>query len=117
MATFARALLVLWLGGLPAMATSPPGPIEPLDSVTGRTADPQGDVRPVRTEEVRFRNGDDTLSGTLALPDTPGPHPAIAFVFGSGPADRTYNGMAPRLWRHFASHGFACLAWDKPGVG
>jgi pimeloyl-ACP methyl ester carboxylesterase len=38
-------------------------------------------------------------------------------VLGSGPADRTYYGMAPHLWRHFARQGFACLAWDKPGVG
>ena len=50
-------------------------------------------------------------------PDTPGPHPAIAFVYGSGAADRTYYGIAPHLWRHFARRGFACLAWDKPGVG
>jgi pimeloyl-ACP methyl ester carboxylesterase len=25
--------------------------------------------------------------------------------------------MAPHLWRRFARHGFACLSWDKPGVG
>src|SRR5207253_3103596 len=23
----------------------------------------------------------------------------------------------PYLWRHFASQGFACLSWDRPGVG
>src|SRR5262249_1477770 len=49
--------------------------------------------------------------------ETPGPYPAIAFVLGSGPADRAYYGMAPHLWRHFARRGFACLSWDKPGVG
>jgi dipeptidyl aminopeptidase/acylaminoacyl peptidase len=70
-----------------------------------------------RVEEVRFRSGENTLAGWLILPDTPGPHPAIAFVLGSDPADRTYYGMAPHLWQHFARHGFACLAWDKPGVG
>ncbi|MDB5350115.1 MAG: hypothetical protein JWN86_1362 [Planctomycetota bacterium] len=70
-----------------------------------------------RTEEVQFRCGDDTLSGFLVLPDTPGPHPAIALVFGSGRSDRNYHGVAPHLWRHFARHGFACLAWDKPGIG
>jgi pimeloyl-ACP methyl ester carboxylesterase len=70
-----------------------------------------------RTEEVRFHSGGNTLAGTLVLPGTPGPYPAIAFVLGSGPADRTYYGMAPHLWRHFARHGFACLSWDKSGVG
>jgi pimeloyl-ACP methyl ester carboxylesterase len=68
-------------------------------------------------EEVRFRCGVNTLAGVLVLPARTGPFPAIAFVLGSGPADRTYYGMAPYLWRHFARDGFACLAWDKPGVG
>ena len=71
----------------------------------------------IRTEEVRFRCGDNTLGGVLVLPEGPGPHPAIALVFGSGRTDRNYHGVAPHLWRHFARHGFACLAWDKPGVG
>ena len=31
--------------------------------------------------------------------------------------DRAYGGAGPALGRHFASNGFACLAWDKPGVG
>jgi dipeptidyl aminopeptidase/acylaminoacyl peptidase len=70
-----------------------------------------------RTEEVRFRSGGNTLAGLLVLPQKPGPYPAIAFILGSGQADRTHYGVAPHLWRHFASHGFACLSWDKPGVG
>ncbi len=70
-----------------------------------------------RTEEVRFRCGENDLAGVLILPETPGPYPAIAFVLGSGPSDRTYFGTAPHLWKHFARHGFACLSWDKPGVG
>jgi uncharacterized protein len=71
----------------------------------------------VRTEEVHFRCGENTLAGLLVFPATPGPNPAIVFVLGSGPADRTYYGMAEHLWKHFARHGFACLVWDKPGVG
>ncbi|HEV3167434.1 MAG TPA: alpha/beta hydrolase [Isosphaeraceae bacterium] len=70
-----------------------------------------------QTKEVRFTNRNDTLAGVLVLPRTPGPHPAVAFVLGSGPADRSYYGMAPWLWAHFASHGIACLSWDKPGQG
>src|SRR4051794_5398986 len=59
-----------------------------------------------RTEEVRFRCGGNTLAGVLVLPEKPAPCPAIAFVFGSGPADRTYYGTAPHLWKHFAGRGF-----------
>src|SRR5262245_2447126 len=70
-----------------------------------------------RMEEVRFRSGGNMLAGVLVLPATPGPYPAVAFVLGSGPADRTYSGTAPHLWTHFANHGIACLAWDRPGVG
>jgi uncharacterized protein len=85
----------------------PQSPLEP--------SGPKG--RGDRIEEIRFRSGENTLVGWLVLPETPGPYPAVAFVLGSGPADRTYYGMAPHLWRHFARHGFACVAWDKPGVG
>jgi len=66
---------------------------------------------------VTFADGDTTLAGVLVLPATPGPHPAVAFVYGSDPTERTYNGVGTALWRHFAEHGIACLAWDKPGVG
>jgi pimeloyl-ACP methyl ester carboxylesterase len=41
----------------------------------------------------------------------------VALVYGSDPADRTYGGVGSALADHFARHGFACLAWDKPGVG
>jgi pimeloyl-ACP methyl ester carboxylesterase len=100
-----------------ALATSEPRPTadgdrqpQPQESAVHKSAG-------YRTEEVRFHSGGNTLTGTLVLPETPGPYPAIAFVLGSGPADRNYYGMAPHLWRHFARHGFACLSWDKPGVG
>jgi uncharacterized protein len=86
------------------------GPQLPDEPTRPRARDP-------RTEEVRFHCGGNTPAGLLVLPETPGPFPAIAFVLGSGPADRNYYGMAPHIWRHFARHGFACLAWDKPGVG
>src|SRR5215467_9659729 len=101
-------LLVVALGGM----LTGQAPAYGRDRLSGRSA-----VMGDRTEEVHFRCGDHTLAGTLVLPGTPGPHPAVAFVLGSGPADRTYYGMAPHLWSHFAGHGFACLSWDKPGVG
>ncbi|MEO6383258.1 MAG: hypothetical protein ABIO30_02240, partial [Thermomonas sp.] len=45
-------------------------------------------IAPHRVEEVTVRNGDVVLKGTLMLPDTPGPHPAIVFAHGSGDATR-----------------------------
>jgi pimeloyl-ACP methyl ester carboxylesterase len=136
---FPETMLLALLGGISvgeglaraSVVDDPPGgstPTAPATSNASPTGDgterPQPPHRPAiqkapghRTEEICFRSGGNTLAGTLVLPETPGPYPAIAFVLGSGPADRTYYGMAPHLWRHFAGHGFACLSWDKPGVG
>jgi pimeloyl-ACP methyl ester carboxylesterase len=123
MTAIVRTLALLAATINPAV-THDPRTIGDIDLVVMGADDPQERENPgrpkddrIRTEEVQFRSGDNTLSGVLVLPDTPGPHPAIAFVFGSGRTDRNYHGVAPHLWRHFARHGVACLAWDKPGVG
>ncbi|HEV3238150.1 MAG TPA: alpha/beta hydrolase [Gemmataceae bacterium] len=82
-------------------------------------ANPEKEIDPsiVVTEEVRFKHGKDVLAGTLYMPAQGDPHPAVALVLGSGKQDRNYSGIGPALGNHFAQHGFACLAWDKPGVG
>ena len=71
----------------------------------------------VRTEEVRFQNGDITLVGDLYLPTTTGIHPAVVYIHGSGPQSRKdiwgYAGSAKR----FATQGVATLVYDKRGVG
>jgi pimeloyl-ACP methyl ester carboxylesterase len=114
-------LLIVLLGAI-LRGRAPAGP-EPQTKGDqgGRPSQPDERTRlkevGFRTEEVRFRSGEDTLAGVLVLPESPGPHPAIALVFGSGPADRNGYGAAPHLGRHFAGHGVACLAWDRPGVG
>jgi pimeloyl-ACP methyl ester carboxylesterase len=77
----------------------------------------ESEPRQVVMEEVRFNHGKDVLAGTLYLPAQGGPHPAVALILGSGKQDRHYSGTGPALGMHFAQHGFACLAWDKPGVG
>ena len=65
-------------------------------------------------EEVIFRNGDVTLSGTLLLPLTKGPHPAIVFLHGSGAEGR----QATRFFaEYFTDRGMATLISDKRGVG
>jgi pimeloyl-ACP methyl ester carboxylesterase len=73
------------------------------------------DVGPsFREEEVRFRNGEIDLAGTLLLPDGAGPHPAVVFMHGSGPEGRW---ASTYLARRVVRGGTAALVWDKRGVG
>jgi hypothetical protein len=78
---------------------------------------------PYLAEDVIFPNGDITLAGTLTLPDTPGPHPAVVLVSGSGPQDRdeSLSGIALRPFRiladAFTREGIAVLRYDDRGVG
>jgi alpha-beta hydrolase superfamily lysophospholipase len=78
---------------------------------------PEAAAAPSREEEVRFASGGYTRAGVLVLPTTPGPHPAVAFVHGSGSLGRNDWTLHPALREHFARHGIASLCWDKPGVG
>jgi pimeloyl-ACP methyl ester carboxylesterase len=71
----------------------------------------------LREEEIRFSSGGNTLAGVLVLPASPGPHPAIAFVHGSGCLGCNDWTSHPPLREHLARRGIACLCWDKPGVG
>jgi pimeloyl-ACP methyl ester carboxylesterase len=82
-----------------------------------RPGQEEGNLSSVIREEVQFTHGKDVLAGVLYRPAGGGSHPAVALVLGSGKWDRNYGGAGPALGRHFASHGFACLAWDKPGAG
>ena len=69
---------------------------------------------PSRDEEVVFHNGDTKLAGTFIAPATPGPHPAIVLLHGSGPLTRHSFGPWPRF---FNSLGMAVLVFDKRGTG
>src|SRR5207247_10196387 len=63
--------------------------------------------KPIFTEEeVSFRNGDLTLSGTLLLPLTKVPHPAIVFLHGSAAEGREASRF---LADYFTSRRFATL--------
>jgi pimeloyl-ACP methyl ester carboxylesterase len=67
-----------------------------------------------REEEITFNNGNVTLHGTLLLPLSPGPHPALIFVHGSAAETRvTYKEPAML----FARRGVAALIYDKRGTG
>lgn len=65
-------------------------------------------------QEITFSNEDVTLAGTLILPATDGPHPAVVFLHGSGPASRA--GARPYA-EVFARLGIASLFFDKRGAG
>lgn len=67
-------------------------------------------------------SGGEVLSGILMLPNTPGPHPAIVMLHGSGPTSiREWLTDAFPFWRDlaqfFLGRNYAVLAFDKAGVG
>lgn len=81
---------------------------------------------PYKTEEVTFRNGDVTLSGTLTLPEgytekDNGNVPVVLMVTGSGQQNRDEEifGHKPFAviadW--FAKNGIASLRYDDRGTG
>lgn len=94
------------------------------DNLT-RAARPQEPPEPLpyRSEEVCFENpkAGIKLRGTLTLPSTPGPHPGVVLVSGSGPQDRdeTVAGHKPFLVLadHLTRRGIAVLRYDDRGVG
>ena len=64
--------------------------------------------------EVNFQNGSVELSGTLLLPNSEEPAPAIVFLHGSGPMTRAgFRSYAEQ----FAKIGMASLFFDKRGTG
>jgi dienelactone hydrolase len=75
-------------------------------------------LRPVEPKilrkEVRFQSGTMTMAGTLYLPATRGPHPAIIIVSGRGYGSRAGNAAdAFRL----AQRGVASFIFDGRGAG
>jgi len=67
-------------------------------------------------EKITFQSGDITLSGVLVKPTTPGPHPGIVLLHGSG--QQTYNKWFYRIHTNeFVRQGFVVLSFDKRGSG
>jgi pimeloyl-ACP methyl ester carboxylesterase len=97
-----RILLVfLVLSRLPSLATSQ------TNTQTTVEAKPQ-------EIEIAFQSGDVTLSGTLLLPESSAPVPAIVLTHGSGSATREEG--RPFAER-FVHDGLAALIFDKRGCG
>jgi len=68
-------------------------------------------------DEIRFQSGGFELVGDLAVPDGPGPHPAVIIVHGDGPQTRSSTPGTGQILSIFGDAGFAVFAWDKPGSG
>ena len=67
-----------------------------------------------REAPVTFTCSGARLSGTLFLPLTPGPHPAVVWLHGSGEQARLSYGP---LVASFVRDGIAFFSYDKRGVG
>lgn len=78
-------------------------------------------AQPYRELEVTFNSGGIILAGTLTLPATPGPHPAVVLVSGSGDQGRDSDFFGLRFFAVIADHltrqGIATLRFDDRGVG
>lgn len=78
---------------------------------------------PYLSEDVTCPNpdGGHTLAGTLTLPASGGPFPAVILISGSGPNDRDVHGDGHRPFLVLADHltrsGIAVLRYDDRGVG
>ena len=90
------------------------GEIEGLRWRHGNAAERFAKTLRLREENVTFPNGAHTLAGTLVLPPTQGPHPAIVLAHGSTPLHRHYFGADPYM---YPASGVAVLFYDKRGVG
>ena len=78
---------------------------------------------PYDDHDVRFENAAAglELAGTLTVPRSAGPHPAVVLITGSGPQDRDEGVAGHRpflvLADHLTRRGIAVLRYDDRGVG
>jgi len=89
--------------------------------VASATQTPASAGQQHRDEDVSFQSGATTLAGTLSLPSSAGPFPAVVLLSGSGPQDRDSELMGFRPFKliadHFVKRGIAVLRFDDRGVG
>jgi uncharacterized protein len=72
---------------------------------------------PIPTQhEIQIPYTEGVLSGVLLTPPTPGKHPAVVLLPGSGAADRNVPYLIP-VRDQLVRHGMAALVFDKPGLG
>jgi len=106
-------------GGMPLV-------LERVDNPPVRTSKrPQEPKKPYpyKEKEVFFENKTDnvTLAGTLTMPESSGPYPAVLLLSGSGPNDRDQLIWGHRIFLVLADYltrqGIAVLRYDDRGVG
>ncbi len=93
-------------------------------SASAATAAPTEQLAPDE-HEVTFTSGNDTIYGTLLLPNRSGKMPAALLLSGSGPTDRDGNSrLLPNpidshkiMARILADQGVGSLRYDKLGTG
>ena len=90
------------------------GRVVSLTKTTGSGVSAVASRVPIVENDVEFRNASATLSGTLLLPASGGPHPALVFTHGGGAATREWFWGFGYL---MAARGFVVLAFDKRGAG
>ena len=90
-------------------------------SWSNRPQRPRGPF-PYTSEKVLFQNAGQgvRLAGTLTVPKTPGPHPAVILISGSGPQDRDETFMEHKpflvLADFLSRRGIAVLRYDDRGT-
>ena len=68
-------------------------------------------------ENVTIQSGDTQLAGVLVRPTTPGPHPGVVLLHGSG-SNQTYGKWYYRIHTNvYLRQGFAVLTYNKRGSG
>jgi uncharacterized protein len=77
---------------------------------------------PSGTSPFEFRSGQNTLRGFIDLPSTPGKHPLVLIVHGSGGTDVMrgdggFNSSYDEMRAAFRAAGIATAIWDKAGSG
>lgn len=69
-------------------------------------------------EEIRFKNGENTLSGHYLENLNEGSAKGVLlFVHGDSALPYDAEGYYPLVWNRLREHGYAVLSWDKMGVG
>jgi len=76
---------------------------------------------PYRDMEFNVGSGDSMIAGSLTLPDSPGPHPAVLIVQNVNGGHRDNNWFGTQFGHiyadNFARRGFAVYRYDLPGIG
>jgi dienelactone hydrolase len=83
-------------------------------NVPASCADETGVQSGFEEQRVEFHNGDVKLVGSLLLPKSEKPLPAVIFVHGAGPQTRQ---QYRKQGEYFVSRGIAALIYDKRGTG